>query len=47
MLKIDKKCNCGLWFMVVDWLHHRKRGYCSYICRKTNILQKRNTKGKS
>lgn len=36
----DKKCLCGLRFMPVDWLHNRKRGYCSVKCRKDFILAK-------
>jgi hypothetical protein len=34
------KCVCGLNFMKVDWLHHRKRGYCSYKCRKKDVLKR-------
>jgi len=37
----DKKCHCGLLFMAIDWLHHRKRGWCNYVCRKNNLLNKR------
>ena len=35
------KCICGLSFMEVDWLHHRKRGYCSYKCRLKYVMKKR------
>jgi len=35
------KCICGLSFMQVDWLHHRKRGYCSYKCRLKYVMKKR------
>jgi hypothetical protein len=34
------KCVCGLWFQQVDWLHHRKRGYCSIKCRKSEVMRK-------
>lgn len=39
---IDKTCKCGLRFMPVNWLHHRVRGWCSYLCRKKHLLEKRN-----
>jgi hypothetical protein len=34
------KCVCGLSFMKVDWLHNRKRGYCSIKCRKKEVMRK-------
>ena len=32
------RCICGLSFNKVDWLHNRKRGYCSIKCRHNDIM---------
>jgi hypothetical protein len=34
-------CQCGLVFALLDFVHSRKRGYCSYSCRKKAIAQKK------
>ena len=40
------KCICNLSFLKVEWLHHRKRGYCSYNCRLKDVLRRRNENSK-
>jgi hypothetical protein len=43
-MKLNTKnliCQCGLSFALFDFIRSRKKGYCSYSCRKKAILEKK------